>query len=620
MTYSVDIIAQQLFKTIKGFNHAIVLFTDDGQKTTDPNDARRFYAKDIQMMVNFVVDETTNEIVVNLSKDSDVAELQPMLSSIRNLANRYIIEYTVKTFGKSISPKDFAYQAKNTIEETMASRRNQTEATVTSEISIPGFGSWNEQSLQKNIISRATNIAKAAQDGNFRNVAHHAKILLATSKAYNAHMDSNGVNESDANSEISIPGFGSWNEQSLQKNIISRATNIAIAAQDGNFRNVEHHAKILLATSKAYNAHMDSNEEINELDCWDGYKKQGTKKGTGKNKDKRVNNCVPEDVNEGFSGWAGSARKSVNELGDARIIVKHKRSVDEEKRGARTRQIESIFIENSDGERFKFPSTNVTAAKAMARHVKEGGVPFDDFGQHIYGIMEELNQLKTFHRKNKRNDFFEDAAISEEIGTHIGNLRSSLKSMSGKNGYNKQFESFSKESENVSQERIDELKDETTTTYFDESIAAALPYVARIIETLRGRQTNESAVVEFARQVMGSETFSLSEACDDDDLDSPELQNYKDQLDEISAWSTYLAPRMQNEELAGKMTHMAENIGTVGAGHARMAMSAINVIRQHGQVAEASCIADEKNDVGAAENAKINETFDKYTVRKIFGV
>jgi hypothetical protein len=481
MTYSVDIIAQQLFKTIKGFNHAIVLFTDDGQKTTDPNDARRFYAKDIQMMVNFVVDETTNEIVVNLSKDSDISELQPMLSSIRNLANRYIIEYTVKTFGKSISPKDFAYQAKNTIEEA-------------------------------------------------------------------------------------------------------------------------------------------NDEEINELDCWDGYKKQGTKKGTGKNKDKRVNNCVPEDVNEGFSGWAGSARKSVNELGDARIIVKHKRSVDEEKRGARTRQIESIFIENSDGERFKFPSTNVTAAKAMARHVKEGGVPFDDFGQHIYGIMEELNQLKTFHRKNKRNDFFEDAAISEEIGTHIGNLRSSLKSMSGKNGYNKQFESFNKESEDVSQERIDELKDETTTTYFDESIAAALPYVARIIETLRGRQTNESAVVEFARQVMGSETFSLSEACDADDLDSPELQNYKDQLDEISAWSTYLAPRMQNEELAGKMTHMAENIGTVGAGHARMAMSAINVIRQHGQVAEASCIADEKNDVGAAENAKINETFDKYTVRKIFGV
>lgn len=29
-----------------------------------------------------------------------------------------------------------------------------------------------------------------------------------------------------------------------------------------------------------------------DMDCWDGYKKQGTKPGTGKNKGKRVNNCV----------------------------------------------------------------------------------------------------------------------------------------------------------------------------------------------------------------------------------------------------------------------------------------------------------------------------------------
>ena len=34
---------------------------------------------------------------------------------------------------------------------------------------------------------------------------------------------------------------------------------------------------------------------INEIDCWDGYKKDGTKPGTGKNKGKRVNNCVKED-------------------------------------------------------------------------------------------------------------------------------------------------------------------------------------------------------------------------------------------------------------------------------------------------------------------------------------
>ena len=33
-------------------------------------------------------------------------------------------------------------------------------------------------------------------------------------------------------------------------------------------------------------------------DCWDGYKKDGTKPGTGKNKGKRVNNCVPANENQ----------------------------------------------------------------------------------------------------------------------------------------------------------------------------------------------------------------------------------------------------------------------------------------------------------------------------------
>tara|TARA_R110000772_G_scaffold134054_6_gene242523 strand:- start:7359 stop:7796 length:438 start_codon:yes stop_codon:yes gene_type:complete len=36
--------------------------------------------------------------------------------------------------------------------------------------------------------------------------------------------------------------------------------------------------------------------KIQEIDCWDGYKKKGTKPGTGKNNGKRVNNCVPEEV------------------------------------------------------------------------------------------------------------------------------------------------------------------------------------------------------------------------------------------------------------------------------------------------------------------------------------
>ena len=48
---------------------------------------------------------------------------------------------------------------------------------------------------------------------------------------------------------------------------------------------------------KAYLAKKAGIEEAKSptsMDCWDGYKKDGTKAGTGKNKGKRVNNCVPK--------------------------------------------------------------------------------------------------------------------------------------------------------------------------------------------------------------------------------------------------------------------------------------------------------------------------------------
>ena len=32
----------------------------------------------------------------------------------------------------------------------------------------------------------------------------------------------------------------------------------------------------------------------------------------------------------------------------------------------------------------------------MARHVAEGGKPFDEFGTHIVGLSEELVKLKRF--------------------------------------------------------------------------------------------------------------------------------------------------------------------------------------------------------------------------------
>ena len=60
------------------------------------------------------------------------------------------------------------------------------------------------------------------------------------------------------------------------------------------------------------------------------------------------------DMNEGK--MYGSIKSSYQDLGEtAKIIVRHKRPVDEDVRGSRSRHISKIFIENTDGERMLLP-------------------------------------------------------------------------------------------------------------------------------------------------------------------------------------------------------------------------------------------------------------------------
>ena len=53
-------------------------------------------------------------------------------------------------------------------------------------------------------------------------------------------------------------------------------------------------------------------EILTEMKCWDGYRKAGTQPGTGKNKGKRVNKCVPEglDADQKRVGQVGAKEKA----------------------------------------------------------------------------------------------------------------------------------------------------------------------------------------------------------------------------------------------------------------------------------------------------------------------
>ena len=53
-------------------------------------------------------------------------------------------------------------------------------------------------------------------------------------------------------------------------------------------------------------------EILSEMKCWPGHRKVGTQPGTGKNKGKRVNKCVPEglDADQKRVGQVGAKEKA----------------------------------------------------------------------------------------------------------------------------------------------------------------------------------------------------------------------------------------------------------------------------------------------------------------------
>jgi len=104
-------VANNIFKILKGSGAIVELYTDEGENTVDPEQARRFYLPKVGSMVN--LDETDNkrEIRVSINQNADLNEFKDTLLQLKNLANRSIIEYTLKSFTKEIKPKDQDYQA-----------------------------------------------------------------------------------------------------------------------------------------------------------------------------------------------------------------------------------------------------------------------------------------------------------------------------------------------------------------------------------------------------------------------------------------------------------------------------------------------------------------------------
>ena len=184
------------------------------------------------------------------------------------------------------------------------------------------------------------------------------------------------------------------------------------------------------------------------------------------------------------SAMYGTSKNSFQNIGTARVSIKHNAPVNQESAADRTRHISAIYVENNDGERFKYPYKHLSGARAMARHVSEGGAPYDDFGTHIVSMSEELSKLRKFKTYMGRSSVMAEGlegyvdAVTERMVT----IRKSLKGLQRETYYKETFEAFEKPMmEDVPTDVAENWIDQLTIKQFNEELSDVFPYIYKLV-------------------------------------------------------------------------------------------------------------------------------------------
>jgi hypothetical protein len=199
-------------------------------------------------------------------------------------------------------------------------------------------------------------------------------------------------------------------------------------------------------------------------------------------------NVEMKPVGEGMmneSNLYGTKTMSYQKLMDTRLIIKHSKAVmDDMAPGARSRNISALFVENDSGERFKYPFIHLAGARAMQRHVANGGLPYDDIGNSIINMSEEIAQLKSFSNYVVRNDLM-NSDTNEVVmrgQNRLDGLREMIAKLSKQSHYEAYAENFQRQDAfDVSDEMMEDFKEKFTVKKFNEEMTDVFPVLARLM-------------------------------------------------------------------------------------------------------------------------------------------
>lgn len=248
-----------------------------------------------------------------------------------------------------------------------------------------------------------------------------------------------------------------------------------------------------------------------------------------------------KEDNMAESKMFGSSKSSYLPLEKTRLVIRHTKPVDEAQRGSRSRNINAIYIENADGERYKYPFIHLAGAKAMQRHVANGGRPYDDHGKAIIGMSEQIAQLSAFKRHVGRHDSMQQEAneIMDRAAMKLEALRVQIGNLS-KQGHYEQWKDGLQTSTGdemvMDQATMEDYKSKFTVSTFSEDLSQYFPLLHSIMQ-----EAGEVDLDEFVKMPKKEKCVGEGCPCDDeeeeDDEEFLERRKTDEEFSQFESWA-----------------------------------------------------------------------------------
>ena len=217
-------------------------------------------------------------------------------------------------------------------------------------------------------------------------------------------------------------------------------------------------------------------------------------------------------IKEGlFEGYYGTRKVSYSDQPKkTKLVIRHNKTLGEGDK--RYRHIESLFVETADGERFRVPSRSLMHGRMLARHVAEGGTPYDRLGQHITDMVEEMATMSRFVRAARTRSFEGEAgAMVESAVRHYNMLKAKAKRMISQRGYREEREHFDPAVFTDSEVTTEAIRDMFIENSLDQRIEEALPILARLIQPKTLQRSDVAEDFELWANNLVEGTWALPE-------------------------------------------------------------------------------------------------------------